>query len=212
MTRPYSWVDGDRGLPYGDVRESRPLSGWGPAEVVAGGVPVIVRRGIREEADAVFRAYLDQPVVHYCHIEDLRDGLGALGDAASLINASGRVSWCSLQEIARTNFETRARGGMLEVRPFSHHVVVACENPVEEIKVVPPHALAGVPYDVRAAGDGRVEVTFRTGEPRPGDQVAAPRGTGVALPRRLAAEARDRTRALVWRPRRAASARSSAQN
>ena len=73
MTRPYSWLEGDRGYPYADLRVFRPLAGWGPAELIAPGVPVIVRRGLDED-DAVLRAFLDQPVVQYCHAADLRSG------------------------------------------------------------------------------------------------------------------------------------------
>jgi hypothetical protein len=164
MTRPYSWVTDDRGLPYGDVAEFRPLAGWMPSEFVHSGVPIIVRRGIGDDADAVLRAYIGQPVIQYCHVADLRDGLERLVQAANAINENAGVRWCSLEEISRTNFEMRRRGAVLEVRPFSHHVQLAPGSEIEEVRIVPPPPLEAVPYQVRLVSDGMPLSEFNMGE------------------------------------------------
>jgi hypothetical protein len=58
------------------------LAGWCPAELVAGGLPVLPRHHLdarREEL--VFRALLHQPLILYRHHCDLAHGLDVLGQA-----------------------------------------------------------------------------------------------------------------------------------
>ena len=222
MTRPYSWLEGDRGYPYADLRVFRPLAGWGPAELIAPGVPVIVRRGLDED-DAVLRAFLDQPVVQYCHAADLRSGLAPLERVAAVVNTNSDVRWCSLEEISRSNFATRNEGTVLELLPSSHRIHVTPTDGVTAVRVVPPELLSDVPYEVRSATGGQtferrtgiaefpvhtgtagretLEVTFEPAAVVDPVQIGRPERSGVAVFTRLTSEIRDRAQPLIRRPR-----------
>src|SRR2546422_643936 len=100
FSNPYPWREG-RGAPS-------PLTGWHPAELVAGGLPVLPRHHLaapREEL--VFRALLGQPQIIYLHHWDLRDGLDVLAQAAADVDALGEVRWGPPDWIAKGSFSSR---------------------------------------------------------------------------------------------------------
>jgi hypothetical protein len=102
-TRPYPWIATSSGVSWlrGPV-DAGALSGWGPCELVAGGVPMLLRTDfVYPREDHVIRAFLGQPSILYGHHDLLADGLGVLGQAAEEISRLGRVRWSSLAEIAR---------------------------------------------------------------------------------------------------------------
>src|SRR5262249_11894069 len=96
---------------------SRPLAGWGPAGV-AEGCSVIPRPPPgSSDAEIGLRAFLDQPLVFYGHHEDLAGGLDRLAEISDRVARLGAPRWCSLGEIAATNFASRRMGDALRVRP-----------------------------------------------------------------------------------------------
>lgn len=102
-TRPYPWAVTSPSLPWlTRPAEAGPLAAWGPVDVVAGGLTVLLRAdlALHPREDLVLRAFLGQPLILYGHHELLRDGPGALADAAAAIDRLGEVRWCSLAEIA----------------------------------------------------------------------------------------------------------------
>src|SRR6185312_6496321 len=54
--------------------------------------------------------------------EDVADGLDCLADAARRINGLGDVRWCSVGEIALTNFIHRTVDGRVHVRVYSRRI------------------------------------------------------------------------------------------
>jgi hypothetical protein len=225
LTRPYSWVEGERGEEYGHPFETRTLAGWEPAELSEPQhPPVIVRRELGNSGDAVLRGFLGQPIVHYCHVWDLANGLDRLSGAATEINSLGAVRWCNLQELSRTNFKTRRKGSRLEVQPYARVVDVGVLD-AEEVCVFPPVPLAQTPYDVQLQDEGanwtvledivgvasiplpsldvrELRITFGPlGSVRPTD-VPVRRAGGRAIARRAMSELRDRASPLVLHSRR----------
>jgi hypothetical protein len=80
------------------------LGGWLPAQLAEGGLPVVPRYSLdRNLDDLVFRAFLQQPLVVYCHHGDVRDGLDPFRAVAARIAQLGEVSWTSLASITRRN-------------------------------------------------------------------------------------------------------------
>lgn len=119
MTRSHPWISlADQKSPYATNPDDL-TAGWFPAEVREDGFPILLRRGFFEADEVVLRAYLDQPLIFYGHITDLVDGLTPLENLAGAINSFGGVRWCSLGEIAATNFLTRQDDGRLIISPFS---------------------------------------------------------------------------------------------
>lgn len=211
MTRPYPWLSD--GLPWlTRPREHGPLAGWGYTDIVAGGLPVLLRTpfdGPPEEL--VLRAFLGQPLIVYGHHDVLADGPDKFAETAATINALGPVSWGSLASIARAGAETWRAGGVLHIRPLSRLVHV--EVPPETTHVrVDMSAVSRDPHDrlcVRAtsphrtgaidvAQDGVVRVPpcsgLELGIEGPPERAEAQRTRDGSrrLARRLASEARDR--------------------
>lgn len=152
-TRPYPWA------PVGPGRSSHEspdpsdvLSGWCPAQLVAGGLPVVVRREFHEHDEIVLRAFLDQPIVLYGHVEDFRDGFEPLAEAAAAVNSLGPVTWGSLEAITETNVARRREDDVLALRPFARRLRIDVEPDVAALR------FAGeAPARVRIAGAPRHE-------------------------------------------------------
>jgi hypothetical protein len=112
-SRPFAW-DG-----FADHRRWR-LGGWLPAQMAAGGLPVIPRYPLgRNLDDLVFRALLGLPLVMYCHHGDLSDGFEPFRTAAARVADLGAVEWMPLASVARNRVRVREQDGLAEVTLFS---------------------------------------------------------------------------------------------
>jgi hypothetical protein len=226
-TRPYPWLAPGRDDPWlSKPPGASPLTGWGPADVTAGGLPVLLRHPFapRKPHELALRAFLDQPLIVYGHHNDLADGLDAFEHAAAEVNGIGPTRWCSLAEMARTSFQTRREGGLLRVRPLSRRIALTLPEGVDEVTVeLPPtHAapqtervlitVAGVQQPavsvadaatrgVAAAAGTTIEIELRSAGAVHPYAVAAPRPRPLAVARRLAGETRDRTLPMLARVR-----------
>jgi hypothetical protein len=103
-TRPYPWMVNSPDLPWlTRPADAGPLAAWRPVDVVAGGLPVLLRAdfALHPREDLVLRAFLGQPLILYGHHELLRGGPGALADTAAALDRLGDVRWSSLAVIAR---------------------------------------------------------------------------------------------------------------
>jgi hypothetical protein len=206
-SNPYPWL-----LPS---PPDRPLAGWGTSEIVAGGLPVLPRLPLeRDPSELVFRALLGQPLIVYGHHGDVREGLDQLDSHTDAIERlDDDVSWCSLEEIARSNYTTRAISDGLELRPYSRLVEFAVPEGCAGLRVSPPPDgldLLEHPVRWRCLADGpRAWQPVSPGEAvpvRPGDRLQLALGAPAirpglppsrlwaagALARRFATELRDR--------------------
>jgi hypothetical protein len=105
-TRPYPWMVNSPDLPWlTRPAEAGPLAAWRPVDVVAGGLPVLLRAdfALHPREDLVLRAFLGQPLILYGHHELLHGGPGALADTKASLDRLGDVRWSSLAEIARAS-------------------------------------------------------------------------------------------------------------
>jgi len=103
-TRPYPWAVTSPDRPWlTRPADAGPLAAWRPVDIVAGGLPVLLRAdfALHPREDLVLRAFLGQPLILYGHHELLRDGPDALAQTAAEIDRLGEVHWCSLAEIPR---------------------------------------------------------------------------------------------------------------
>lgn len=102
-TRPYPWVAANPSVSWlQGPPDVGALSGWAPAEIVAGGLPMLLRTDFRyPREDHVLRAFLGQPMILYGHHDLLAEGLEVLELATRELDALGDVRWSSLGEIAR---------------------------------------------------------------------------------------------------------------
>jgi hypothetical protein len=110
-TRPYPWAVNSPELPWlTRPADTGPLAAWRPVDVVAGGLPILLRAdfALHPREDLVLRAFLGQPLILYGHHELLREGPDALAQAAAEIDGLGDVRWRSLGEIARASVAPRA--------------------------------------------------------------------------------------------------------
>ncbi len=104
-TRPYPWLADTHERSWLErPADAGPLAAWGPIDVVAGGLPVLLRADFdrHPREDLVLRAFLGQPLILYGHHDLLAAGPGALAKAAAAIARLGDVRWCSLGAIAQT--------------------------------------------------------------------------------------------------------------
>jgi hypothetical protein len=212
ISRPYPWRDG---LPA-----PSPLTGWHPAELVAGGIPVAPRQALTaSREDLVFRALLGQPLILHGHHGDFADGLNLLEQAAADINDLGEVRWGSLNGVAGAAYATRRVDDMLLVQMYGRRVSVDIPEAIATVRVLAQEPLGGAGWhEVRHGGDVE-QMSFKEGigvsetltvgaggtldlelvAERPLDplQVAAPRRKAWPLARRLLVEGRDRLQPLL---------------
>ena len=214
-TRPYPWIEESPDLPWLTRPAGLgPLPGWGSAEVMNGGLPLLLRRAFDfDREDLAIRAYLGQPLIISGHHDLLEHGTAGLEEAAADVNRLGDVHWCSLGDIARSSFEARRCDGVLNVRVLSRRISVAVPPGVGELRLdlsafpdasqvrirlqpgdpAATHSAVdgGLPVD----GPGPVEVTL-PGALEPGFRLDR-RVRLRPLARRLASEGRDRARPMV---------------
>ncbi len=124
----------------------RPLAGWDPAEFAAD-CAVIPRLHLESsDADVGLRAFLGQPLVFYGHHEDLAGGLDRLAEVAAQVRRLGDAHWCSLGEIAASNYGRRNEGGGVQrLRPYTSRLRLRPDAETRELLVEPPRD-----------GDGRI--------------------------------------------------------
>ena len=146
MSRPYPWLEG--------TPSDRPLGGWHPAEMVAGGLPLMPRVHMRQAREEMaLRAFLEQPLVVYGHHQDLAEGLDELAHVAAGVNSLGDVRWCSLPGIARSNASVRREGSVLAIRLFSRRAAVEVPSGIEALRIEVP-ALDLEPEAATVSGPG----------------------------------------------------------
>ncbi len=198
------------------------LGGFGQAEMLAGGLPVLTRDHLAQpKEDLVFRAFLDQPILLYCHHQDLSDGTGALAAAAAEINRLGAVEWLSPSSIARTNFRHRLEASALVVQMASRRISIDVPEGVDALRLEthPVHLgsggararINGREYPIASSPPGwRSEavpvppgetVTVALEAPSPLDprSISAPRTRVWPVLRRKLAESRDRIQPTAHR-------------
>jgi hypothetical protein len=212
-SRPFPW-DGFTGQ-----RDWR-LGGWLPAQLAGGGLPVIPRYSLSQNLDdLVFRAFLGQPLILYCHHGDLRVGLEPLRAAAARVAELGDVRWMSLGSIAERNALCSERDGVATVRLYGRDLrlrrpsarTVRAELPrvfmaSDRIRLV----VDGENHDVQTRADGTASATFanRSTSDELRIHIAARPSVAAAtirdwrprvwpLVRRAMTETRDRTLPLI---------------
>jgi hypothetical protein len=186
---------------------NRPLAGWDPAEFAAG-CAVIPRLHLQStDADIALRAFLDQPLVFYGHHEDVAEGLEPLGAIAARVARMGEARWCSIGEIAASNYAVRRDFDTLRVRPYSHRLTVAVPAGCERLVLSRPRGVEATvagwsigagetaPFDTAlpVTPGGELELRVRRDDERRPAAIKAPPPRPWAILRKMAMEARDRT-------------------
>jgi hypothetical protein len=186
---------------------SRPLAGWYPAEFAAG-CAVIPRLHLHStDAEIALRAFLDQPLIFYGHHEDLVDGLEPLARIAERVGRMGQAEWCSIGEIAASNFASRRDLDLLRVRPYSNRIKLSVPTGCGGLVVGRPRgvdesvrgwSIGGgepTPFDTAlpVTGGSEIELRIRRGDERRPTAIKSPPPRPWAIIRKMAMEARDRT-------------------
>ena len=219
--RPFPWFARSGDSPFAHPGPHRPLTGWHPADVVAGGAPVLMRQAFSESLDDLtLGAYLDRPAIVYGHHGDLAGGLDLLEATAAHVNSLREVRWCGLDELARGLFGLARDGDVARVTAYARRLDVPLERGARELALGWPKALelpAQASCSVGGAPAARIRrdghgVRFDLGEHPPGSvaeirfaatpPVAAPGAAPALWPvvRRLLSEGRDRVEPVRRRP------------
>jgi hypothetical protein len=215
-SRPYPWID-ERSArsPLAAPPERGALAAWSSREIVAGGLPMLLRAGFNApREDLVLRAFLGQPLILYGHHDLLADGPEVLSDAAAAIDALGDVRWSSLAGVARAGVETRLAAPTFAVSLLARRACFSVPAGARELRLdaAALRPAAGAQIQVRQgdraamlspaadppvfelAGDETVETALLP-EAELLRQRAAKGQLGPLL-RRAISESRDRVRAL----------------
>ncbi len=162
-SRPFPWD------AFSDHDRWR-LGGWLPAQLTAGGLPVIPRLALgRGLDDLLFRAILELPIVLYCHHTDLRAGLEPFRTAAARVADLGDVEWTSLAAIARRNVVVCEQDGRATVTVYSRDARLRRPRaPAIHIEIprrygggdVVQLSVDGDSYWLRTGSDGRAGITL----------------------------------------------------
>ncbi len=211
LNQSYPWREG---LPA-----PTPLGEWHPAELVAGGLPMLLRSPLVDpREDLAFRALLGQPLILYGHHWDFADGLDILAQAARDINALGEVRWGPLGSVARSGYATRRVGETLFVRLHARRIAIEVPAGVRELRVFAHEPLGGAGWQRLAHGGsvasmafedglgaseplpveapGRIELTLIADRPLNPAEVPARAPRPWPLIRRVMVEGRDRVQGL----------------
>jgi hypothetical protein len=157
ISRPYPWRDGQPA--------ATPIAGWRPADLVAGGLPVLPRYPLSApREDLALRALLGQPLILYGHHGDFADGLDVLAQAASEINALGEVQWSSLGHIARGNYSTRNVDDALLVRMHARRIAVEIPRGVRSLRIFADEPFGGAAGHCLVHEHGSLGVAFERGQ------------------------------------------------
>jgi hypothetical protein len=156
ISRPYPWLDG--------MAPPTPLAGWRPAEMVAGGLPVLPRYPISSaREDLALRTLLGQPLILYGHHGDLADGLDVLAQAAADINDLGEFRWGPLSWIARGSYATRLCGESMLVTMFARRIELEVPAGVREVRVLVQEPLGGAAGHRLDYRGGHADLAFHDG-------------------------------------------------
>jgi hypothetical protein len=210
----------NRSYPWRDEQPApTPLCEWHPAELVAGGMPMLLRSPLVDpREDLAFRALLGQPLILYGHHWDFAEGLDILAQAAKDVNDLGDVRWGPLGWIARGSFATRRVGETMFVRMCSRRIEIELPPGVRELRVLAQQPLGGAAWrrvsdgsgvvdmafadgrgvsePLTVAAPGRIELTLIPARPLDPAAVASPGSRPWSLVRRMMVEGRDRAQAL----------------
>jgi hypothetical protein len=212
ISRPYPWRDG---LP-----SHSPLAGWCPAEIVAGGLPVLPRSPISQSReDLVFRALLGQPLIIYAHHLDFAEGLEPFAQAAEDVNRLGEVAWLPLDQIAAGGYSTMQAGEVLVIRMHSRRIALEVPKAITGVRVeilstlgeplwrgircgacLEPMTPGATPWRSAAFAvdpGARVEISLAAAAPLDPYDALAPRRRPWPALRRVLVEGRDRARPLI---------------
>ena len=207
MTRPFPWLSPPPQHWLSATGKGQALAGWDPADITASGLPILLRHPFADAqfspAEAVIRAYLDQPLILYGHHDDLADGLDVLAERSAVVNRLGPVQWGSMGKLAAANVSRRLEGDLLRLRPYSRQVTVEVPpgarhavveppwNADEELVQTPNGAVpAGEPFDI--SDPGPLNLRLQRPDAVAAQDVPAPPRRPWPLVRRLAGETRDR--------------------
>ncbi|MGH2853450.1 MAG: hypothetical protein ACRDLF_04570 [Solirubrobacteraceae bacterium] len=212
LNRSYPWRDGQPA--------PTPLVEWHPAELVAGGLPMLLRSPLVDpREDLVFRALLGQPLILYGHHWDFSEGLDILAQAARDINALGDVRWGPLEWVARGGYCTRRVGETMFVRMCARGIAIDVPTGVHELRALAQQPLGGAAWrglarggdevvgmafdeglgvsePLRIEAPGRIELTLVPDRPLNPAVLPAPGRRPWSFVRRAMVEGRDRVQAL----------------
>lgn len=156
ISRPYPWLD--------EQPAPTPLAGWHPADLVAGGLPVLPRHPLSaSREDLALRALLGQPLILYGHHGDFANGLDLLAQAAGEINSLGDVQWGPLAWIARGNYSTRRLEETLLVKMHSRRMAVEIPLGVNELRVIAEEPVGGAAGHRLTHAGGDIGIAFEHG-------------------------------------------------
>jgi hypothetical protein len=124
--QPYPWIADSPDLDWlTRPADAGPLPGWGSAELMPGGFPLLMRMDFgHSREELVIRAFLGQPAIVYGHHDVFRHGTEVLESFAADINRLGAARWSSLAGIATAAVELRHRAASLDVRMLGRRVAV----------------------------------------------------------------------------------------
>jgi hypothetical protein len=211
ISRPYPWRDGQSA--------ATPIAGWHPADLVAGGLPVLPRYPLSApREDLALRALLGQPLILYGHHGDFAQGLDVLAQATSDVNALGDVQWGSLGWIARGNYSTRRIEDLLLVKLHARRIALEVPAGVRSLRVLAdePHGGAaghrlahtrgsmsiafadglGTSEPLTISGPSQIQLTLAADAALSPAEVRSRASRPWPLIRRVLVEARDRLQAL----------------
>ena len=221
ISRPFPWLARPPRPWLVHPEGSSSLAGWHPAQVIEGGLPVLLRRGMDDPVDDLaLRAFLDQPLIIQGHHADVRGGVERLTEIAAMVNSLGDVQWQSLGDIAASNFTTLHTDDLLHVRMFTRRGELPIPEGVKRLRIevstldVPSRDTIRIATRSAGAGtfgaeqalpagaseellvpDGTTSVSLRLVASAPASGIATepPPSLHVrALARRVASEGRDR--------------------
>jgi hypothetical protein len=187
------------------------------SEFLGNGLPIIPR--FRMSADCktevALTAFCGRAIIPTGHHWDLANGLDLLKHIASTINSLPDVKWMDLKSIARSNFATRRKGSMLDLKMYSRCISLEVPEGAKQLQVERPWLCDGKQEDIecRQLHNGRSQILRHEGtgsfQVMPGTrlEIASINPTAIdpssvptrltrlpAVGRRYLCEARDR----VW--------------
>ena len=114
-------------------------------------------------------AYLNQTIILRGHQNDLKDGIEILDRHAQFINSLGKVTWGTLTDLSRMNYQWRRDGNICHVRPMSPKISFAMPEGATSLMLNNSANDAWTTWQVRGSKGTVIEA-------RSGEVVSLPEG------------------------------------
>ena len=178
------------------------------------GFPVFHRTSTNQ-CDVRLSAFLGHPIVIATHHQDYVSNFARIESLANMVNQIASPRWMTIENISRTNYVSSVTEGVLHVRPYGRRLTVSIPQGIALVHLLPSPFGDEISIDLNKSfqsggqkshntalfkcniSDSVAEISFLPGDPLDYRKAGRLKVGLWPITRRLLAEGRDRTKAML---------------